>query len=140
MILGILHHKQLVIDAYLAGYRKSYLLPFRSFLLRAIKYLEEDYQMPPAGKLPDAVIADFVKWIDMGAPDPRQGKAPAAAKRARSPLNKLLFLPPSKNRLHQQLQRHLPPFLHLQNWCRMARYRTTHRPDRKSCLLLHHSK
>jgi hypothetical protein len=27
--------------------------------------------MPPKGKLPDAVIKDFEKWIAMGAPDPR---------------------------------------------------------------------
>ena len=33
-------------------------------------------KMPPKGaKLADAVIADFEKWIDMGAPDPRDGKA-----------------------------------------------------------------
>ena len=31
--------------------------------------------MPPKGKLPDAVIADFEAWISMGAPDPRDGKA-----------------------------------------------------------------
>ena len=29
--------------------------------------------MPPKGKLPDAVIADLAKWVDMGAPDPRDG-------------------------------------------------------------------
>jgi len=29
--------------------------------------------MPPDGKLPDAVIADFEQWIAMGAPDPRDG-------------------------------------------------------------------
>ncbi len=42
-----------------------------SFLLRAIRYEEDDYQMPPDGKLPDEVIADFEKWVEMGAPDPR---------------------------------------------------------------------
>lgn len=45
----------------------------KSFLLRAIKYLEDDYQMPPSGKLSDEIIADFVKWVEMGAPDPRDG-------------------------------------------------------------------
>ena len=29
-----------------------------------------DYEMPPK-KLPEKVIADFKKWIEMGAPDPR---------------------------------------------------------------------
>ncbi|MDG2220473.1 MAG: DUF1553 domain-containing protein [Rubripirellula sp.] len=41
-----------------------------SLLLAALKY--EDFEMPPQGKLPDSVIADFVKWIEMGAPDPRE--------------------------------------------------------------------
>ncbi len=43
-----------------------------------IKALEHDgpTKMPSqATKLPKEVIADFVKWIDMGAPDPRAGKA-----------------------------------------------------------------
>jgi len=40
-----------------------------SLLLKALKY--DGVEMPPAGKLPDEVIADFAKWIDLGAPDPR---------------------------------------------------------------------
>ena len=40
-----------------------------SLLIEALRY--ESYEMPPVGKLPDAVIADFVKWVEMGAPDPR---------------------------------------------------------------------
>jgi hypothetical protein len=40
-----------------------------SLLLAALKY--DGFEMPPAGKLPDQVIADFERWIDMGAPDPR---------------------------------------------------------------------
>jgi hypothetical protein len=40
-----------------------------SLLIAALKY--DGFEMPPAGKLPDDVIADFEKWIDMGAPDPR---------------------------------------------------------------------
>lgn len=40
-----------------------------SLLISAIRH--EDWQMPPKGKLSDAVIADFVKWVEMGAPDPR---------------------------------------------------------------------
>ncbi len=45
--------------------------PDNSPLLKALNY--EDLEMPPDGKLPDAVIADFKKWIKMGAPDPREG-------------------------------------------------------------------
>jgi len=48
-----------------------------SLLLKAIHYKNVDLQMPPKGKLPEAVIADFEKWIEMGAPDPRDGKTKA---------------------------------------------------------------
>jgi mono/diheme cytochrome c family protein len=40
-----------------------------SLLLQAIKH--ETYEMPPGDKLSDNVIADFEKWVEMGAPDPR---------------------------------------------------------------------
>jgi cytochrome c553 len=46
--------------------------PDDSLLLHAIKY--EGRKMPPSGQLSDAVIADFEKWIAMGAPDPRVDK------------------------------------------------------------------
>jgi cytochrome c553 len=48
--------------------------PADSLLLQTLKY-EGDVRMPPAGKLPDAVIADFERWIAAGAPDPRTGTA-----------------------------------------------------------------
>jgi len=41
-----------------------------SLLIKALKF--DGLEMPPSGRLPDDVIADFAKWIDMGAPDPRQ--------------------------------------------------------------------
>lgn len=41
-----------------------------SLLLDSLHY--ETYEMPPKGKLPDAVIRDFETWIAMGAPDPRK--------------------------------------------------------------------
>ena len=37
-------------------------------------------QMPPKEKLSSDVIADFEKWIAMGAPDPRTGKAGSTTK------------------------------------------------------------
>ena len=45
-----------------------------SLLYRAILYKEESLEMPPKRKLPDAVIADFKKWIDMGAPWPKSNE------------------------------------------------------------------
>lgn len=40
-------------------------------LISSMKH--ESYEMPPAGKLPDHVIADFEKWVADGAYDPRTG-------------------------------------------------------------------
>ena len=47
--------------------------PGDSLLIEAIRY--ESLEMPPKEKLPDETIDDFVRWIEMGAPDPRSGKA-----------------------------------------------------------------
>ncbi|MFZ4765003.1 MAG: DUF1553 domain-containing protein, partial [Roseimicrobium sp.] len=48
--------------------------PEASLLLRTVQHLEEDMEMPPKKpKLPEAVIADLVTWVKMGAPDPRDG-------------------------------------------------------------------
>ncbi|MCA9117978.1 MAG: DUF1549 domain-containing protein, partial [Planctomycetaceae bacterium] len=46
----------------------------QSLILSALKY--DGFEMPPKGRLPAEVIADFEKWIGMGAPDPREGDAP----------------------------------------------------------------
>ncbi len=43
--------------------------PDESLLISSLKH--ESFEMPPKGKLDDAVIDDFVKWVEMGAPDPR---------------------------------------------------------------------
>ena len=48
-------------------------------LLAAIRYANPNLQMPPGGKLPDAVIADFERWVADGAPDPRQDAPTATA-------------------------------------------------------------
>ena len=45
--------------------------PEDSRLLTAIRFKNNDLRMPKSGKLPDPIIADFEKWIQMGAPDPR---------------------------------------------------------------------
>jgi mono/diheme cytochrome c family protein len=43
--------------------------PDESLLIRTVQHLEEDMEMPPKKpKLPDAVIADLVTWVKMGAP------------------------------------------------------------------------
>ena len=47
--------------------------PEESPLIEAIRY--EGLEMPPKEKLPDSLIDELVKWVEMGAPDPRVGKA-----------------------------------------------------------------
>ncbi len=42
-----------------------------SLLITALKH-EDGLEMPPKEKLSDAIVADFVKWVEMGAPDPRK--------------------------------------------------------------------
>ena len=51
--------------------------PSDSLLLSALRY--DSFEMPPKGRLPKQVIADFEKWIRLGAPDPREGGTESAA-------------------------------------------------------------
>jgi hypothetical protein len=82
--------------------------PAASLLLKALRY--EDYQMPPGGKLPNRVIADFTTWIKHGAADPRDD-ATVAVKRARPAVavrrNFWAFQPP---------QRHASPPIRARDW------------------------
>ncbi|MEI7686090.1 MAG: PSD1 and planctomycete cytochrome C domain-containing protein [Planctomycetota bacterium] len=53
--------------------------PEKSLLIRAVRRIDKDLQMPPRQKLTAMQIDDLVAWVKMGAPDPRQGttvKAP----------------------------------------------------------------
>lgn len=52
--------------------------PSESLLLKALRH-EGELQMPRAGKLPAHIVSDFETWIKLGAPDPRDGKQPAAS-------------------------------------------------------------
>lgn len=53
--------------------------PAESLLVKALKY--DGLEMPPNSKLADNIVADFVKWIELGAPDPREGEASGKPKR-----------------------------------------------------------
>ncbi len=68
-----------------------------SLLLNALRH--QDLKMPPKSKLSESIIADFEKWIAMGAPDPRDTK-PAKPKGDRSiglrPKNSGRFAPASQ--------------------------------------------
>src|SRR4029078_2330137 len=41
----------------------------KSLLLKALRY--DGVEMPPTGRLPENVVADFAEWIRRGAVDPR---------------------------------------------------------------------
>jgi hypothetical protein len=50
----------------------------KSLIIDALRY--DGLQMPPKKRLPKSVVADFVMWIKMGAPDPREGGGNIAVK------------------------------------------------------------
>lgn len=58
------------------GDRGPAVVPFKpeeSWLLKAITHTDPKLKMPSKDdRLPDSVIADFRKWINLGAPDPRE--------------------------------------------------------------------
>ena len=51
--------------------------PEKSLLITAVRYTDENLQMPPKNKkLSEAQIVDLEAWVKMGAPDPRTSDAP----------------------------------------------------------------
>ncbi|TWT57100.1 Planctomycete cytochrome C [Thalassoglobus neptunius] len=46
--------------------------PAESLILKALEY-RDGLEMPPDGRLDEKVVNDFRRWIEMGAPDTRQG-------------------------------------------------------------------
>ncbi len=54
--------------------------PEKSLLIKAVRYTDEDLQMPPKGKkLSTEQIANLEAWVKMGAPDPRTDGARLAS-------------------------------------------------------------
>ncbi|MEW4530298.1 PSD1 and planctomycete cytochrome C domain-containing protein [Maioricimonas sp. JC845] len=53
--------------------------PDESLLIEAVRYQNRDLQMPPQNRLSDEEIAALEKWVEMGAPDPREAVAGTAA-------------------------------------------------------------
>ncbi len=53
--------------------------PAESLLIQAIRY--DGLEMPPKEKLTDQQIADFTRWVKMGAPDPRTGQTASLIRR-----------------------------------------------------------
>jgi hypothetical protein len=44
--------------------------PDESLIIQAVRY--DGIEMPPKKRLPDSVVNDFITWVKMGAPDPRE--------------------------------------------------------------------
>ncbi len=83
----------------------------KSSLLEALRY--EAIEMPPKGKLPAAVIADFEQWVKMGAPDPRVATTTA------KPINSqpaTINQPPSAHWSFQKLTKTPPPNVKNAQW------------------------
>jgi hypothetical protein len=84
-----------------------------SLLVKAIRHSSDDLKMPYKGdKLPDSVIEEFIHWIQLGAPDPRDGE----------------FIPPKKMDIakarkehwaFQPLKQPSPPKVKNPSWVRM---------------------
>jgi hypothetical protein len=56
--------------------------PEESLIFRAICYVDDELRMPPSAKLPEDVIADLRRWIEMGAPDSRTSERVKSSDRA----------------------------------------------------------
>jgi hypothetical protein len=70
--------------------------PEKSLLIKAVRWAEEDTQMPPKNKLPEAEIATLVEWVNRGAPDPREGTTstlPSQSTQAHSGTNHWAYQP-----------------------------------------------
>ncbi|MCB1079221.1 MAG: DUF1549 domain-containing protein, partial [Verrucomicrobiae bacterium] len=43
-----------------------------SLLIKAVRYGDDDLQMPPKSRLPDSELRLLEQWVELGAPDPRK--------------------------------------------------------------------
>jgi Protein of unknown function (DUF1553)/Protein of unknown function (DUF1549)/Planctomycete cytochrome C len=82
--------------------------PDKSLLLKGLKY--DELEMPPAGKLPEAVIADFEAWIKHGAADPRDPKL------VQAPPSKIDVAAGKRFWSFQPPRRHTPPQVNHSRW------------------------
>jgi hypothetical protein len=85
--------------------------PAQSLLLKAVRQSDDATPMPPKGKLPDAVIADFEKWINAGAPAPGDDTAQSPTARADMARRHWAFQP---------VRDLPPPAVRDPSWCRSS--------------------
>lgn len=88
-------------------------VPDKSLLVHALRQTDE-LRMPPKGKLPEAVVADFARWVEMGVPDPRRSAAAPTPRRT-------AFRITDADRNHWAFRRvadAVPPAVRDADWCR----------------------
>jgi len=74
--------------------------PDRSLLIKAVRFTDDDLQMPPKKKLPPEQIAALEAWVKRGAPDPRtQATAKIAVDPAKAKVH-WAFQPLQESPLH----------------------------------------
>ena len=86
--------------------------PDKSTVYTAITWEDSDMQMPPKHKLPPDVVASFKKWIEMGAPDPREGKV------AQAPKKQINMVEGRKHWAFQKPLKQTPPTTQNTDWAR----------------------
>ncbi|MEX0866031.1 MAG: DUF1553 domain-containing protein [Pirellulales bacterium] len=86
--------------------------PDESLLLSALRH--DDFEMPPDAKLDDAVIADFTRWIEAGAHDPRDDDGA-------TPIAQSIDIEAGRQHWSYQLPReHKPPHVSDSEWSQNA--------------------
>ena len=92
--------------------------PDDSLLIDVIGY-EGPIKMPPDGRLPAAVVADFERWVARGALDPRVSDAPVVAARSDSG-GAYDFGPGREHWAYRPMGRPEPPAVRDPAWARSA--------------------
>ena len=92
--------------------------PDESLLIDVIRY-DGPIKMPPDGRLPAAVVADFERWVARGALDPRVSDAPVVAARSDSG-GAYDFGPGREHWAYRPMARPEPPAVGDPAWARNA--------------------
>ncbi len=88
----------------------------KSLLIEAVLYGNQDLQMPPEYKLPDAAMSDLKAWVKAGASWPEDKNAPGDATAA-APDNKLAYEKLRKEHwAYQPIARVEPPTVKNETW------------------------
>ena len=90
--------------------------PDESLLMEVIRY-GGPIKMPPDGRLPEDVVADFERWISSGAPDPRVSDTPVVAARSDAGAE-YDFGPGREHWAFQAMRRPTPPPVRNESWIR----------------------